>query len=232
MRRRHRHRLPLRTARLPRLPGRRHLPALALLALSACAGASREKPLSPAPLPPGAGTVSLITHGWHTDVAIPAAEVSGPLARFRSLFPGARSLVFGYGKRTFMIAPAHTLGEWIIGPFPGPAAIEVSAISTDATTAYGVAHVQRLALPPGGAASLSAFLWRAFAKTPSGEPHYIAQGNFPGSLFYQAESRYGLLHTCNTWSAEALAAAGLPVRPAGIVFSGALDERVRELSRQ
>ena len=232
MRRGHRYRLPLRTARLLKHTGRRRLPALLLLALSACTGASGETPPSLAPQPVGAETVSLITHGWHTDIAVPASEVSGPLTRFRALFPGARSLIFGYGKRTFMIAPAHTLGEWVIGPFPGPAALEVSAISSDATTAYGTAHVQRLALPPGGAASLSAFLWQAFAKTSSGDPRYIAQGNFPGSLFYQAKSRYGLLHTCNTWSAEALAAAGLPLRPSGIIFSHTLDERVRELSRQ
>ncbi|HTH99510.1 MAG TPA: DUF2459 domain-containing protein [Acidisoma sp.] len=186
---------------------------------------------------PTGDTVSLITHGWHTDIGLPAEEASGPLVRVRRLFPGARTLVFGYGKRTFMIAPAHTIGEWIIGPFPGPAAIEVSAISSDAATAYGARHVETLPLPPGGAQRLSAFLWQAFDKAPDGTAHagelrYIAQGNFPGSLFYQASSHYGLLHTCNTWSAEALAAAGLPIRPAGIVFSGGLDERVRDLSRQ
>lgn len=234
----HRHRLPLRQPILS--PTRRfRLVPLALLtaALAACAGPKPTQGL-PAPARAAAGapareaSVALVSHGWHTDIALPAREATGPLASFRTLFPGARTLVFGYGKRTFMIAPAHTLGEWIIGPFPGPAAIEVSAIRTDATTAYGAAHVTILPLPPGGAAGLSAFLWQAFAKTPAGDPRYIAQGNWPGSLFYQAQSRYGLLHTCNTWSAEALAAAGLPVHPAGVVFAGPLNERVRELSRQ
>lgn len=225
--------------RRPR-PGRHRLLTLWLpLALAACAGG--RLPAPPPAARPGQDSVSLITHGWHTDIGLPAAEASGPLARFRSLFPGAWMLVFGYGKRTFMMAPAHTLGEWLIGPFPGPAAIEVSAIGADAATAYGAAHVETLPLPPGGAARLSAFLWQAFARMPQGAaedgtkggggtPRAIARGNVPGSLFYQASSRYGLLHTCNTWSAEALAAAGLPIQPAGIIFSGTLDEQVRELS--
>jgi hypothetical protein len=225
----HRHRLSLRATILDRLGGCALVPLWLPLVLAGCGGG--QAPAGAKTVLAGE-TVSLITHGWHTDIGLPSAEATGPLARFRSLFPGARTLVFGYGKRTFMIAPAHSIGEWIIGPFPGPAAIEVSAISADAATGYGARHVETLALPPGGAEGLSAFLWQAFAQTPEGTPRYIAQGNFPGSLFYQASSRYGLLHTCNTWSAEALAAGGLPVHPAGIIFSGTLDERVRVLSRQ
>ncbi|MCB8876110.1 DUF2459 domain-containing protein [Acidisoma silvae] len=178
------------------------------------------------------GSVSLVTHGWHTDIALPAAEATGRLAAFRAVFPGARTLVFGYGKRTFMIAPAHTIGEWIIGPFPGPAAIEVSAISGDAAAAYGAAHVLTLPLPPGGAEGLSDFLWAAIAKTPAGAPAYIAVGNWPGSQFYDAAQDYGLTHTCNRWSAEALAAGGVPVSPAGVVFSGSLDSQLRALLRR
>ena len=219
---------------MPR-PSRSGPAALALLLLLAgCAAPLPPQPAArAAPAQPGAAssdTVSLLTHGWHTDIAMPAREVSGPLARFKTLFPGARSLIFGYGKETFMIAPVHSLGEWMIGPFPGPAALEVSAISTDPTTAYGPRHTITLALPPGGAARLSAYLWRAFAKDKAGNPHYIAQGNFPGSLFFAAARPYGLFHTCNTWSAEALAAAGLPVRPAGVIFSAPLDNAVRRIA--
>lgn len=197
------------------------------LALGGCAQA--PAPVAAVPAVGAGGTVALVTHGWHTDIAVPADEVSGPLAQFRTLFPGARTLVFGYGKRTFIIAPAHGIGEWILGPVPGPAAIEVSAVSADAATAYGASHVQIMALPPGGAAGLSAFLWHALAKNKAGQPVYIARGNWKGALFYEASAGYGLFHTCNSWSAEALAAGGVPVRPQGVIFSGTLDAQVRDL---
>ncbi|MCB8879927.1 DUF2459 domain-containing protein [Acidisoma cellulosilytica] len=208
---------------------------LGCLLLSALLASCADSPLPGAPLPPPAlakGEVSLVTHGWHTDIALPATEASGPLARFRQIFPGASTLVFGYGKRTFMIAPAHTLGEWIIGPFPGPAAIEVSAISGDPVDAYGASHVITLPLPPGGAKHLSDFLWAAIAKDGTGTPLYIATGNWPGSQFYAASQGYALNHTCNRWSAEALAAGGLPVSPQGVVFSGSLDSQVRQIQRR
>lgn len=204
---------------------------LLLLLLVGCAASPQAGLHLPSPTEAD-GTVSLVTHGWHTDIALPAAAAAGPLAQFRKLFPGARTLVFGYGKRTFMIAPAHTLGEWIIGPFPGPAAIEVSAISTDPATAYGPQHVITVPLPQGGAAGLSRFLWQALAKTRAGAPVFIANGNWPGSLFYAASRHYDLSHTCNRWSAEALAAGGLPVTPRGVIFSGDLDSQLRGLLRR
>ncbi len=137
--------------------------------------------------------------------------------------------MFGYGKRTFMIAPAHTIGEWIIGPFPGPAAIEVSAVTTDAATAYGADHVLTLGLPPGGGARLSAYLWQALALDRAGRPIRIADGNWPGSLFYAAAQPYALSHTCNRWTAAALAAAGLPVDPNGVIFAGQVDSEARAI---
>jgi hypothetical protein len=173
--------------------------------------------------------VALVTHGWHTDIALPATEATGRLAWFRTRFPGADVLVFGYGKRTFMIAPAHTLGEWIIGPVPGPAAIEVSAIRADAATAYGASHVMTLSLPPGGASRLATFLWQSFAKDDAGNPRLIAPGNWPGSLFYAASSGYSLGHTCSTWSAQALQAASLPINPGGVIFASQIDGQARRL---
>lgn len=177
-------------------------------------------------------TVSLLSHGWHTDIAMPVSEISGPLLAFAARFPGAETLVIGYGKRTFMIAPAHSIGEWIIGPFPGPAALEVSALNAPPALGYGSAHTITLPISEAGAARLSTFLWQAFAKTPAGEPRFIAQGNFPGSLFYDAARSYRLTHTCNTWSAEALAAAGLPIHPAGVIFAGPLDRAARRIARE
>jgi len=55
-------------------------------------------------------------------------------------------------------------------------------------------------------------------------------GPYPGSLFLPASRDYSALYTCNTWTAEGLAAAGLPVAPAGILFAAqvnALGEALR-----
>ena len=203
-------------------------------ALAGCAG-DPTPPSTPtlvlAPAPHGeAGTVALLTHGWHTDIAVPAKEISGPLGMFVRRFPGAKTIVFGYGKRSFMVARQHGVGDWLDGPFPGRGAVEVSALGTDPAAAYGARHTMTIDLPPGGAARMSAFIWQSFTKDAAGQPIEVAHGDFAGSLVFAASSGYDLSHTCNTWSAQALAAAGLPIRPAGIVMAGQIDDAARALA--
>src|SRR5205823_10778951 len=78
-----------------------------------------------------------------------------------------------------------------------------------------VTGVQTCALP----------ISKELAKDPGGRPHRIAAGPYPQSLFYAATGTYDAMHTCNTWTAEGLQIAGLPVSAAGIVFA---DQRSEE----
>jgi hypothetical protein len=48
----------------------------------------------------------------------------------------------------------------------------------------------------------------------------VGTGPYPQSVFYASAGTYNLSHTCNTWTAEALRVAGLPVNAAGVVFAG------------
>ena len=67
------------------------------LLLSACA----MRPPASGPPPDGPDLAYVITHGWHTDLALPAAALEGRLARLRRVYPGARTLIFGFGNRIF-----------------------------------------------------------------------------------------------------------------------------------
>lgn len=207
-----------------------------LVALAGCAGPAVRPPTATTPsataVAPGAtgGKVYLLTHGWHTDIAVPVAEVSGPLRMFLDRYPGARNLVFGYGRRNYMIERDHDWGDLLAGAIPGAGALEVSAIPSDPATAYGAAHTMVIDLPPGGAALLSDFVWRTLSKNAAGEPIEAGPGSFPGSIIFDAASGYDLNHTCNTWSAEALAAAGLPIHAQGIIFSRQIDAEAQRFA--
>jgi Protein of unknown function (DUF2459) len=175
-------------------------------------------------------TVVLLDHGWHTDIGVPAEELSGPLAVFRDIFPGAKTLVFSYGKRTFLMAPAHTWSEYLLGPLPGPAAIMVTGLSVPGDQAYGPDPALIFHLPKGGAERLSNFIWQEIIRDEAGKPRLIDRGPFPGSLFYAATTGYALNRTCNEWSALALGAAGLDIDPSGVVLASQLMTRARRLS--
>lgn len=169
---------------------------------------------------PAANVAYVVSRGWHVEVGLATDRLAGPLTVYRDIFPHARALMFGYGKRTFFTARADTLSDYLLGPFPGPAVIQVTGLAVLPVDAYPADDVMALRLPTDGARALSDYIWNDLDKDPAGAPRLVALGNFPGSLFYAARSGYSPAHTCNTWAVDALHAAGLPVSGDGVVFSG------------
>jgi len=54
-------------------------------------------------------------------------------------------------------------------------------------------------------------------------------GPFSQSVFCASAGTYNLSHTCNTWTAEALRVAGLPISAAGVGFAGQVLDQLRPL---
>jgi hypothetical protein len=187
--------------------------------LCACA-VSRPAPCSA----PGRGdpVAWVVDQGWHTEIGLPAQEIAGPLSVFRTIFPGAHVLMFGFGKRTWITAKVESWSELLMGPVPGPGAIQVIGLRVDPADAYAGDQVIRLPLRPDQAVSLDRFIWDAIGKTRTGQPRLISSGLFPGSLFYAASHGYAPTYTCNTWSAQAMHSAGLPVNPDGVILAGGI----------
>lgn len=205
--------------------GFRWLLALApMVVLAACASSS--VPCERGAAAATGAVVYVIDHGWHTDIGVPVVELTGPIRMFHAIRPDAQVLVFSYGKRSFMAAPTGDWPEYGLGPLPGPAALLVTGLNAVPTGADAPTLV--VALPPGGAAALSDFLWHEFQIDPNEQPVRIDRGPYPGSLFYAARRGYTLGHTCNAWTAEALEAAGTGVHPDGVVFAHQVMDRVRE----
>lgn len=196
---------------------RRKAMAVALGALAACA----VPPPLPCPAAPDGAVAWVIDHGWHTDIALRPQDLDGPLAAFRLPFAAAEALVFGFGKRSFVLAEAGAAEELLLGPFPGRGAMQVKGLRLLPPAVYP-GRVTALALPAGGLARLSRFLWDSFALDPAGAPVPAHPGPLHGSLFYEAVRGYSLAYTCNTWAAEALRLAGLPVSERGVVLAGAV----------
>lgn len=196
--------------------GRRKAAAVALAALAGCAAPPRR--------PCGAQEAAdawVVDNGWHLDIALRPRDLDGPLAQFRALFAGADALVFGFGKRSFVLAEAGAVEQWLLGPIPGPGTIMVKGLRVAPPLAYP-GRVAAVTLPDGGQARLSAFLWTSFALDAANLPMPSHPQPLHGALFYEARRRYSLAYTCNTWAAEALRVAGLPVSEHGVVLAGAL----------
>ena len=177
--------------------------------------------------PPAKGdVVYVVGQGWHAELGIPVVQLDKNMQYFKKVFHGARVIMFGYGKRTFFTAQAHSLNEYILGPVPGPAVIHAVGLYVTPLEAYPPEDTVVLALPPGGSHALSQYIWNDFVKGANGKPAFVSRSSDPDGMFYDSVSEYNLFHTCNTWTAEALQAAGLPVSGDNVVFSGQVMDRV------
>jgi hypothetical protein len=194
--------------------------ALALpLALPACA-------LPGAP-PPGAGCgpgapFHVTASDWHSEVLLPAAW----LPDLAPLGPGLALVSLGFGQRDFFMAERPGLAEALAALAPGPAVIRARFLDAP-PRAGGELEVAPLR---GGREGLVRFLAASFARDAAGRLPPPLLSLPPARHFLAAARRYSLAYTCNTWTAEALAAAGLPVAVAGTVSRGQVMAQARALS--
>ena len=196
------------------------------LAVAALVAACAGPPALPA-CEPGVATafpVWMVDYGWHTELVIPVGPITGPLAPIAALFPGARTLSFGFGKRSFITLSDPGLLDFAAGAVPGAGAIRIIGLNAEPGRIYG--RVTQIPLTEPVWTRLTGFLSRSIARGPSGapipvmpEPGYPAAGRF-----FAATPGYSLAYTCNAWSVDALHTAGLAVAGTVIFAGGAMHE--------
>jgi hypothetical protein len=98
---------------------------------------------------------------------------------------------------------------------PGPTVMLSIPLKISPEAFFGASNVFLLHAPPNGTQRLSQFLWDYLTIDETGTIHRIATGSYPQSVFYASTGTYNLGHTCNTWTAEALRVADLPVSATG-----------------
>jgi hypothetical protein len=138
-------------------------------------------------------------------------------------------LVFGWGARDYYMARNPGIGDLLRAAAPGPAVMLVIPLQISPDAAFGASNGFSVRAPPEGIRHLSQFLWDYLAADEQGAPRPIETGPFSQSVFYASAGTYNLSHTCNTWTAEALRVAGLPVSAAGVVFAGQVLDQLRPL---
>lgn len=203
-----------------------------LILVVACLGLSATDAGAAAPAfaPSSGGLVYVIAGSWHTEVALPAAEIAGKLRRLAAEFPGSPYLIFGWGAHGFYMAPHPGLADALRAALPGPAVMLVIPLGVAPTAYLGAGAVWALPVSRTGLARLSQYLWNEVAKDGGGTPLRAGPGPYPGSVFYVSTGTYDASHTCNTWTALALRASGLPVAAAGVVIPGQLTGQLGPLS--
>jgi hypothetical protein len=197
--------------------------------LVACTATPRQTP-PPVPLhhleAPAAAYV--VRRGWHIDIGFAIRDLEAPLAAAAAVFPGDQYLLFGFGDRYYLRNLDHR-GRGVFGAlWPGPGLVLATAVRASPEAVFGTENVRRIMLSPAQMDALQTYVWRTLV-SHDGELPAPQPGPNPDSVFFDSVQHYSLLHTCNTWAAEALRSAGLPVSSSGVEFAGQLWEQVRRL---
>jgi Protein of unknown function (DUF2459) len=168
---------------------------------------------------------------WHIDVGFSVRELGPSLAFLAPRFPRAKYLFFGFGDRHYLLSKRKGTSTLSGALLPGPGMILVTAIENSPAQAFGASHVLEFDISAAETAAAQGFVRRSL----SGEEEAtdippFADGPYEGSLYYSAVPRYSALYTCNTWAAEALNSAGLPVRTRLVLFAGQLWSQARKIA--
>jgi uncharacterized protein (TIGR02117 family) len=175
--------------------------------------------------------IYVIKRSWHTDIGFDVADLHLPLASLRPMLPGASYLLFGFGDQHYFMHHSESLGTTIGAAWPGAGLVLMTGLTTTPEQAFGAAGVMRLTVSASQARRLESFVWDTLA-TSNNAVNALAAGPYDGSFYYASTIRYSGLHTCNTWTAEGLRAAGLPVHSFAVEFSGQVWRQVRKIQRQ
>lgn len=156
-------------------------------------------------------------NGVHTDIIMPASSCGTDWPELLDFgqgqppYPRETYMAFGWGARDFYLAtprwqdirPDKALGALLLAP----AALHVELVQG---TPIPESDVRRVTIDAEGCRALTAFIRATLAPDAAGRPQRIAHPGYGSrDAFYEATGRFSPVRTCNTWTSEALAAAGV-----------------------
>jgi uncharacterized protein (TIGR02117 family) len=213
------------------LPVRTTTAAIFAVMLAACAAAPQPGAPQSAARANDCLEIGVYSNGFHASVIAPrdALEADHP---FRRLYGEARWFVAGWGDEAFFReSGGGTLVQGLRAAIPGgPTVIQLIATSEPPEQYFASGETVRIAVSSAQAAGLARYLRQEIELSSYGDLAIVAPGHHAGrSVFLRGRDHtFSLFNNCNHWTARALGAAGVEIRPAAT--AGALLARARRLS--
>ena len=166
----------------------------------------------------------LVAHdSWHAAIILRKADIpSDPLPELVD-FPDAEFIEFSWGDKDYFPNPDAGVFTAIKAAFwSSGSVLHLVGFRGNPKSFYRSGELVELRLTTNAYGQLLQYISHTFFRPPSSDRAEASAGLFTYSRFYPATHKFSLLKTCNTWVAEALKSAGLPVSPGHVMTANSL----------
>jgi len=172
----------------------------------------------------------VMSNGWHSSLIIRHERIDDGKIPETKDFDDSGFVEFGWGDAKYYPMEKPGFEETLSAAFvPTKAVIHMSAYNELPGERHSMVEVVRLAISEVAMKELVSFIHGSFDRAGMEKARMSDPGLFHDSRFYPAKGRFHILYTCNTWTAEALGAAGLDIDPGTSKTAGGLMHQVRSV---
>lgn len=206
--------------------------AAVLLCVAGCATLVADPDTRPPwpPSPVGVKTIYVLSHGWHTGIAVKQVDLPEALWPEQADFAGMTYLEFGWGDEDFYrardVSFAMTLKAALT---PTDAVLHVAGFDQSVLEYFPHSGVVELEVSGPGLRGLAQYLTDSIDRGDAQRAVALGPGLYANTRFYKATGTYSLFNNCNHWTARAVWMTGAPVRPRDATTASAVFEQASSL---
>jgi uncharacterized protein (TIGR02117 family) len=166
----------------------------------------------------------LVAHdSWHAGIVLRKADI--PIDSVPELvdFPDAEFIEFSWGDKDYFPDPDAGVFTAIKAAFFSRGSVlHVVGFSGNPKSFFRSGELVELRLTTDAHGRLLEYISHTFSRPSPRDRTEASAGLVSYSRFYPATHKFSLKKTCNTWVAEALKSAGLPVSPGHVMTANSL----------
>ncbi len=174
--------------------------------------------------------IYLVNYGWHVGIALPVDDTVRRALPDIARFLDAAVLEIGWGDADFYRAKNPTTAMALAAALqPGPTVLHIHAVRQPLRNTFPAAEILAIPTNDVGFGSLLTYIAHSFDLNDRGQPKSRGAGLYgpDRSWFYAATGEFHIFRTCNRWTAEAMAAAGLAIEPSSVITASTLMDAAR-----
>jgi uncharacterized protein (TIGR02117 family) len=167
--------------------------------------------------------VVVVYDSWHAAIVLRRADITHDSLPELVDFPDAEFIEFSWGDKDYFPNPDAGVFTGIKAAFwSSGSVLHLVGFSGNPKSFYRSGELVELRLTTNAHGRLLDYISRTFFRPPPRDRAEASAGLFTYSRFYPATHKFSLLKTCNTWVAEALKSAGLPISPGHVITADSL----------